>query len=128
MTTFSELLPACKTSSHRGIRWTPNESDELPHDGVLEIMDAKKVRTYLVCEIVPGPKSHVCGRAFRLVKTDGVTYDAVLHADGSHTCDCAAGCYEKVPVCCHVLAMRAIIENGWLTDPRGYVNPREPVA
>jgi hypothetical protein len=119
MATFSELIPGCKTSPHRSIRWTPTcGCSDLPCDGILEIHDCKRVRKYFVTEFLPD--CGFPGRAFRFDKADGTEfYNCLINQNGQdHICDCAAGIYGRVRECCHVASVWAVIGNGWLDDPR----------
>jgi hypothetical protein len=126
--TYTEVLCGCKTSAHRSIRWTPCQCQQSGHDagcdGLLEIHDRKCVRSYAVSEFLTD--SGWEGRAFRLTKADGAVYDVLIHRNGQdHICDCAAGCYHRVAECCHVAALRALMVNGWLDDPRNDPRPSE---
>ncbi|MBX9585310.1 MAG: hypothetical protein K2X87_33810 [Gemmataceae bacterium] len=41
----------------------------------------------------------------------------------SDSCSCAAGTYRRVRECCHVAALRALLLNGRLDDPRADPRP-----
>ena len=58
------------------------------------------------------------------MKSDYIeTYSVFICAGKRHSCDCAAGTYGKVRECCHLQAVRKLLANGWLSDPR--CEPRE---
>lgn len=115
MPILTEVIDPNKTDGPRAIRFNP-----LPGGGVLLIDDRKRTRTYSVREFVPDSGWH--GRAFHLTKSTGERRDVFLAHDGhSHHCDCEAGTYRPAARCCHVEAMLAVAENGWL--PGDAANP-----
>ncbi len=110
--TYTEVISPSKIGA-RSIRWTPQHVG--PVDGILEVHDRKEVRRYAVGEL--DPAFGIDGRAFRLVKAGGeeLYHTFIANSQDAH-CDCAGFTYRGA--CCHVEAMRAVLANGWLEDPR----------
>ena len=108
MPTFSEILPAQKSSKHNCIKWTPTT----PGQGVITIHTARNTTEYHVQSI----PSDFAGKAFILSKLDGSERYAVLcGAKGEHDrCDCAGHCYRPNQPCKHISACRAILDNEFL--------------
>lgn len=110
--TFSEVLPATKSSRHSGIRWTPGEH---PGTGTLTI-DTDRARVVYVCHEFPSPM----GRAFRLTKrcdspgTDRMAdaYDVLVANPQDRLCCCKG--FSRFGHCKHTDAVLALLENGWV--------------
>jgi hypothetical protein len=133
MSTMTELIPPCKTSLRRSIRWTPGTDPADPAAGSLEVWDGPtgkpRCRHYRVVELVPGRgfAGRDC-RCFALTKPDGTVYHATVERD-RHSCDCRWGCSGNPPACCHVEALLALVENRWLPDPQADPRPEpEPLG
>jgi hypothetical protein len=122
MAVYTDRIPDCKSTGERTIHWQRGCQCER-HDGTLEIEDRKTSRTYRVTEFLPDAGWD--GRAFEVVKADGTdTYHVLINRNGQdHDCSCAAGIYRRVAQCCHVAAMLAVLQNGWLEDPRDDPRP-----
>lgn len=127
MTTFTEILPATKSSPHTAIRWTP-DLQLPPGYGVLRI-DAKRCTcTYRVTPFA----TDWPGRAFHLAKDDAggdhteEAYDVFVHDhDEAHDrCTCKGFFYAGH--CKHAAAARALVANGW--DTLSLTNPEADVA
>jgi hypothetical protein len=125
MTTYLEALPASKThGTHRRVRWTPHPAAaSCSCDGTLEISQGKTGRdsvTYALTEFPVGA-GFGAGRAVRLDKADGSeSYGVFVAADGRHhQCDCAGFAYGRGKPCKHIDGVQALLDNGWLADPRG---------
>jgi hypothetical protein len=112
MTTYSELLPATKSSQHNGIRWTPSATEQGGH----LLIDTKRTRSeYLVAEF---PAAN--GRGFHFAKVSGhtdptATSEDVFIGTGRRFCSCRG--YARTGDCKHVEAVVAILENNWLPAP-----------
>jgi hypothetical protein len=115
MPVYIEALEATKSSKHRGIRWTPHPAEAgCGCDGEL-VIDTDRCRCrYRVTEF----PTAWAGRAFRLDKLDGSeSYDVFVGADRrDDRCDCRG--FERYGLCKHVDAVRALLDNRWLPDPR----------
>jgi hypothetical protein len=113
-TTFTEVLPATKSSQHNALNWTP---DAMPGRGVLVVHTARASVCYRVVEFATD-----WGRGFRLVKdgtpgtdAESEAYDVlVCHDPRQHRCDCKGFTYGRGKPCKHITAALAVIENGWL--------------
>jgi hypothetical protein len=110
MPTFTEILPATKTSAHRACTWTPAAVGV----GVLTVADKKASVRYAVCEL-PVARGFG-GRAFKLTKTTGEHYCVRVNGEHDSTCDCAGFTYARGKACKHVDAVAALLANGWLDE------------
>jgi hypothetical protein len=98
MATFTELLPASKTSPSRAMTYTP-VCDGV---GTLELADKKTFTRYAVARQPFG--------GVRFTKAGGAdTYVATAHA-----CDCAGFTFGKGKPCKHVDAVRVLEANDLL--------------
>ena len=119
MAVMTELLPPDKAGP-RAVRWVA-----CPGGGALAIDDRKRTRYYRVREF--SPAGDWFGRAFELTKPGGEKYFVFLsHRGDHHHCDCAGASYRPQGPCCHVQAMLAVANNGWLTSDQ--TNPDADVA
>jgi hypothetical protein len=114
MTTYTEILPPQKTSAHNGINWTPGSK---PGTGLLVVHTARATVEYLAVQF--GTPWN--GIAIRLEKTveagdrEETGYDVYCDRNGQdHQCSCKGFAYGRGKPCKHVMAVQAIIENGWL--------------
>jgi hypothetical protein len=118
--TFTEVLP---DGGGGAIRWTPADpsdppaAGDLPPAGLLRIDQRRASCHYTVTEFPTGWD----GRAFHLAKPDGESgtdpeagsYDVFVGRNpADRTCQCKG--FERWGRCKHVLACRALIENGWV--------------
>lgn len=113
MPTFTEILPASKTSPNRAMRYTPCCAG----CGVVELTDKRShVRYALAVQPFGG---------VRFTKAGGAeTYVATASA-----CDCAGFTYGQGTPCKHVAAVRALVANDWLShDGRETVTDRHAEA
>jgi len=114
MPTFTEPLPATKTNPAASIRWSPSQ----PGRGILEIVQKRTTTRYAVTEYeTPWP-----GRAVAMTKADDFrgtddamdSYDVFCGKDGEQVCDCKG--FTAHGHCKHVLALDALIGNGWINQ------------
>lgn len=122
-----EVLPPTAAGRRRGLRWSLVTGPNTAVGGVLLIdQERGERRTYLVTEHVPGIGWD--GRLFGCRRVGAARgYTVALHRNGQDDrCDCAAGCYERVGACVHVLALKAVVANGWFPDPFEGVPESEP--
>ena len=71
----------------------------------------------MVTEFVPDREFY--GRCFHCRRV-GATGSYTVRVGGNrqdHGCDCPGGCYGRGLGCVHVLALQAVIGNGWYPDP-----------
>jgi hypothetical protein len=125
MNRMTEVIDGCKTSPKRAIRWTLHPASAgCTCEGLLEIHCCRGSKAYTVTEF----STTWDGRAFTLTKADGdESYNVFVGRDWSaYQCDCAGFCYGRDKPCRHVLAMVAVLANGWLPDPRA--NPDQDVG
>lgn len=114
-----EVLPRTAGGKARGLTWGLVRDQDSAVGGILVVAQEgdDAPRTYLVTEFVPDRGFD--GRCFgcrRVGAPDG--YAVRVGTDRhDHGCDCPAGTYGKVAACVHVLALRAVIDNGWFPDP-----------
>jgi hypothetical protein len=114
--TFTEVLPAQKSSRHNAMNWTPGSR---PGTGLLTIHTARATAKYAVTEF-PTPWD---GRAFHLVKlTPGTdreaeSYDVFCGRGKNHRCECRG--FLRHSHCKHIDAALAIWDNGWLDMANG---------
>jgi hypothetical protein len=122
-TTFTEILPATKTSPNNGIRWEPAS-------GRLEILTGRKSDAYRVAEFPADG-----GRGFRFTKlTPGTDRDVDAYSvfcatpgTGLHdSCECRG--FLRHGQCKHLAAVRAIEENRFLWARTEAAPAVEPVA
>ena len=114
MTTYTEVLPATKSSEHNAMQFTPGEA---PGCGLLVVHTARASVTYRVTEFATD-----WGRAFHFTKdgtpgTDAQSeaYDVLVCRDPrGHRCDCKGFSYGHGRPCKHITAALALIENQWL--------------
>lgn len=117
MTTYTDVLPARKSSKHSAINWTPAEGDTQVA-GVLVIHTDRASVTYEVSEFATGWR----GRGFVLRKVAGGTdgeheaYDVFCSADGpeADSCCCKGATYTYSGTCKHKDAVRSLVGNSWL--------------
>ena len=111
MPTYTEVLPATKSSPNAAIKWTPTGSSK----GLLTISQNRSHAEYAVAEFDADG-----GRAFHFAKIAGgtdkteSTYDVFVANAGSgehHSCSCRGAL--RTGNCKHQEAVRAILENGW---------------
>lgn len=129
-----EVIDGCRTSPNRSVRWAPASDPADPASGTLEVCDGyggpratPRVRCYKVVELVPGRGFAASDeRCFICVKPGGVTYECVVGRK-SHSCTCAAGSFGKVEACCHILGLRALLENNWLGHPQARPDIDQPL-
>jgi hypothetical protein len=122
MPTFTEILPATKTSKHNGIEWTPESIGSA--SGLLVIRQHGKGKdgAYRVTE----RPCDWAGRAFHFEKIGGGTdpdatsYD-VLIGQHDRRCDCKG--FTRHGHCRHTEAILAILENEFL-----WSRPAAPVC
>jgi hypothetical protein len=126
MSTYTEVLPAQKSSPHNAINWTPAEQAGC---GTLVVHTARASVAYAVTEFGTAWE----GRAFHLVKEgrgtdpESSAYDVFIHRGGQdHQCSCAGFAYGRGKPCKHILAGLAVIENGW--DRRDLANGEQDVS
>lgn len=110
MTTFTELLPATKTSAHRSCTWTP----VCQGTGVLTVSDKRTHTRYAVVEL-PVARGFA-GRAFQLTKADGGVYCVRYAGEHDHSCDCPGHTYARGKGCKHVDAVAALLANDWVDE------------
>jgi hypothetical protein len=104
MTTFTELLPATKTSAHRACTWTPVAAGV----GVLTVSDKRTSTRYAVCEFA----TDLPGRAFRLTKpAGGEVYCTRYAGPRDHDCDCKGHTFAG-----HCKHVDALLANDWLDE------------
>lgn len=115
MPTYTEILPARKSSKRSAINYTPSGGEYEPIAGTLTIHTDRASADYLVTEFVPGWD----GRAFTLEKIDGGTdaeqesYSLFCARNGQdRTCECKG--FVRWGNCKHLDAVLACITNGWL--------------
>ena len=90
---------------------------------VLTIVDEhNKVEKYRLTEL---PNCDFGGRGFSLEKLDGTTY-AVHVSDRDEECHCECTGFLRFGWCKHPAAVRGLIDDGELPDPR--CDPREDAA
>ena len=107
--TFSELLPATKSSKHNGIRYTPSSRGP---GGLLQIHTARSMVSYLVVEFA----TPWDGRAFHLAKLvpgtdrEAESYDVFVCRHGQNNrCECKG--YLMTSACKHIAAIEALLSN-----------------
>ena len=114
MSTYTEVLPATKSSPANALNWTAGHT---PGTGTLTVHTARASVTYRVAPIA----TEWAGKAFRLVKdgtagTDAESdaYDVFCAADGRrHECGCKGFVYGRGKPCKHIAAALALIANEW---------------
>jgi hypothetical protein len=127
MTTFTEVLPATKSSENNAMQWTPGE---VPGTGTLVVHTQRASVCYRVTEFATD-----WGRGFHLTK-DGTpgsdaaseSYDVLVcrdplpdcgpaaggsHREG-HRCDCKGFTFGRGKPCKHITAALALLANEWL--------------
>jgi hypothetical protein len=111
--TFTELLPATKSSRHNGINWTPSATGQ---GGLLTVHTAHKSVEYLVVEM----EIQWDGRAFLFAKTDkgkgtdaeSDSYTVYCGRNGQDfSCSCKGFIYGCGTLCKHLNAASALLEN-----------------
>ena len=128
-TTLTELLTPTRTCGHRAIDWQPCPAG-CPVDGRLVVKTDRKHTAYCVTETYAAPG--FAGRAFKVRKADGTTYDCLLADDRGHsTCTCPGctyGAAEKADRrhatrfetlgCNHLDALATLVDAGALPESR----------
>lgn len=123
MPVYEELLPE-RASGKAGIRWVPTGAVS----GILSIDDKNGSAAYVLHEV----PARGYGREFRLDCAGGQSDSTVLNytvccgADGRDSCNCRGFAFGKGKPCRHLLAVRAIADNGWL--PGDLVNAEADAA
>jgi hypothetical protein len=111
--TLIEILPSQSSSPNNAIQWTPGSKTGT---GILIVHVLRASTTYRVTEFGTAWN----GRAFHLIKDGSGTdpesdsYDVYCGRNGQdHQCSCKGFAYGRGKPCKHVLAVQALIENGW---------------
>lgn len=124
-TTFTEVLPAQKSSQQNAINWTPGKN---PGTGLLTVHTARVSVDYLVIEF----PTHWGGRAFRMAKTSEGTdweetgYDVFCARNGQdNQCSCKGFSYGRGRPCKHIAAVSALLDNEALWNRTDLVNPEQ---
>jgi hypothetical protein len=113
---LTEILPK-NAAGHQAIRWTPGE---FPGTGVLHIDQKRASVAYVVTTF----DTSWHGVAVRLTKFEGEggtdpeepAYDVFCAANGQDCqCSCKGFAYGRGKPCKHILSVRSLIENGWLS-------------
>lgn len=118
-TECGEVLPPTTGAKprKRGLTWGLVQDRDSAVGGILVVSQEgeKRPRTYLVTEFVPDRGWH--GRCFGCRRVGAPTGYVVRIGSNrqDHGCDCPAGTYNGEP-CVHVLALRAVLDNGWYPD------------
>ena len=135
-----ELLTGTRTYEKRSVTWEPHPVESgNPAAGTATITRGKRVIAYEVEEFLADPKFGA-GRAFQVVKDDGVVYHLFLNDERPMSfCDCPGHTYgatekaNKVHCdkydtlgCVHLDAVNALVRRGWLPESR--VNAEADVA
>jgi SWIM zinc finger len=114
--TFTETLPATRSSKHSALNWTP-ATDDGPPAGLLAIHTDRASATYEVTEFPTGWD----GRGFHLAKlaggtdAEGESYDVFCARNGQdRQCSCKGFAFGRGKNCKHIEALLALIANGWL--------------
>lgn len=110
MPTFTEVLPASKTSPNRAMRYTP----ACVGLGVVELQDRLTATRYAVAVLPFG--------GVRLTKQGGDENYVVT----AHKCECRGFVFSKSGTPCkHIECVRALLANDWLNcDGRETVTDR----
>lgn len=115
MATFTEVLPATKSSKHTAMNWTP-EPDAAGR-GKLTVHTDRASVTYAVTEFgTPWD-----GRAFHFEKVtagtdkESAAEDVFVCRNGQdHHCSCKGFAYGRGKPCKHVSAALALLANDWV--------------
>ena len=97
MPTYTEVLPASKTSPNRAMKYTPACTGV----GVLELTDSRSHTRYALAVQPFG--------GVRLSKSDGETYVVTPAA-----CECKGYVFGRGALCRHIHAVHALLANGWM--------------
>ena len=124
--TFTELLPATKSSRHNGINWTPTDG---PSTGILTVHTGRSTTIYKASEF----QTEWDGRAFNLVKlTPGTdkeetVYNVFCHrGQQDNRCECKG--FEFTGHCKHIAAVNALLENEMLWSRSELINREQDVT
>ena len=123
--TFTELLPATKSSKHNSFNFTPAETGP---GGFLTIHTGKKSAEYLVVEF----GTPWAGRAFHFAKVttgtdpEAESYDVFVCVNGqNNSCQCKGFLFHGT-TCKHIESAKSLWNEGWL--PQDQANGEADVS